>query len=97
MRPQDLTTAKTVAKISVVSNTAGGKKSVARADPQVLTIPLQRRLRLPALEDVDAAGVDQVGADSAAEAVSCPACLCDDAHAARKVRLALPGLDGDVS
>jgi hypothetical protein len=30
MRPQDLTTAKTVAKISVVSNTAGGKKSVAR-------------------------------------------------------------------
>jgi hypothetical protein len=27
---QDLTTAKTVAKISVVSNTAGGKKSVAR-------------------------------------------------------------------
>jgi hypothetical protein len=30
MRPQDLTTAKTVAKFSVVSNTAGGKKSVAR-------------------------------------------------------------------
>ena len=30
MRPQDLTTAKTVAKISVVSNTAGGKKSLAR-------------------------------------------------------------------
>ncbi len=30
MRAQDLTTAKTVAKISVVSNTAGGKKSVAR-------------------------------------------------------------------
>jgi hypothetical protein len=30
MRPQDLTTAKTLAKISVVSNTAGGKKSVAR-------------------------------------------------------------------
>jgi hypothetical protein len=30
MRPQDLATAKTVAKISVVSNTAGGKKSVAR-------------------------------------------------------------------
>ena len=29
MRPQDLTMAKTVAKISVVSNTAGGKKSVA--------------------------------------------------------------------
>jgi hypothetical protein len=30
MRAQDLTTAKTVAKISVVSNTAGGKDSVAR-------------------------------------------------------------------
>jgi hypothetical protein len=28
MRPQDLTTAKTVAKFSVVSKTAGGKKSV---------------------------------------------------------------------
>jgi hypothetical protein len=63
MRPQDLTTAKTVAKISVVSNTAGGKKSVARADPQVLTIPLQRRLRLPAPGDVDAAGVDQAGTE----------------------------------
>jgi hypothetical protein len=30
MRPQDLTTATTLAKISVVSNTAGGKKSAAR-------------------------------------------------------------------
>ena len=30
MRPQDLAAAKTVAKIRVVSNTAGGKKSVAR-------------------------------------------------------------------
>src|SRR5215470_6382710 len=30
MRAQDLTTATTVAKISVVSNTAGGKKSAAR-------------------------------------------------------------------
>jgi hypothetical protein len=30
MRPQDLTTAKTVAKTSAVSNTAGGKKSLAR-------------------------------------------------------------------
>lgn len=63
MRPQDLNTAKTVAKISAVSNTAGGKKSVARADPQVLTIPSQRRLRLPALKDVDAAGIDQVGTE----------------------------------
>jgi hypothetical protein len=33
-----LTTAKTVAKVSVVSDTAGEKKSLA-ADPQVLTIP----------------------------------------------------------
>jgi hypothetical protein len=30
MRPQDLTTAKTVAKTSVVSNTTGGNKSVTR-------------------------------------------------------------------
>jgi hypothetical protein len=30
MRPQDLTTAKTLAKISLVSNTPGGKKSAAR-------------------------------------------------------------------
>jgi hypothetical protein len=36
MRPQDLTTAKTVAKISVVSNTAGGKKSVRNSqDPWI--------------------------------------------------------------
>jgi len=33
-----LTTAKTVAKVSVVSDTAGEKKSLA-ADPLVLTIP----------------------------------------------------------
>jgi hypothetical protein len=38
MRAQDLTTAKTVAKISVVSNTAGGRRAW-HADPQVLTIP----------------------------------------------------------
>jgi hypothetical protein len=38
MRPQDLATAKTVAKTSVVSDTAGEKKSLT-ADPQVLTIP----------------------------------------------------------
>jgi hypothetical protein len=30
MRPQGLTTAKTVAKVSVVNDTGGGKKSVAR-------------------------------------------------------------------
>jgi hypothetical protein len=38
MRPQDLTTAKTVAKIGVVSNTAGERRAW-HADPQVLTIP----------------------------------------------------------
>src|SRR4029453_19649969 len=54
-------------------------------------------LGLPALEDVDAAGVDQVGRDGEVEAASCPACLFDDAHAAREVGLALLGLDGDVS
>jgi hypothetical protein len=54
-------------------------------------------LRLPALEDVNAAGVDQVGCDGEVEAASCRACLFDDAHAAREVRLALLGLDGDVS
>lgn len=40
MRAQDLTMAKTVAKISVVSNTAG--RRAWHADPQVLTIPLDR-------------------------------------------------------
>jgi len=55
------------------------------------------RLRLPALEDVDPVGVDQVGGDGEIEAVRCPACLFDDAHAAREVGLALLGLDGDVS
>jgi hypothetical protein len=54
-------------------------------------------LRLPALEDVDAAGVDQVGGDDDVEAAGCPVCLFDDDHAARKVGLALLGLDRDVS
>src|SRR5829696_194927 len=58
---------------------------------------LDGRLRLPALEDVDAAGVDQVGGDGEVEAASCPACPFDDAHAAREVGLTLLGLDGDVS
>ena len=37
MWPQDLTRAETLAKISVVSNTAGGRRAW-HADPQVLTI-----------------------------------------------------------
>jgi len=37
MRPKDFTTAKTVEKISVVSDTVGGKKSVVHADPRVST------------------------------------------------------------
>jgi hypothetical protein len=58
---------------------------------------LQRRLRLPALEDVDTAGVDQVRADRDVEAANCPArldqlvegrVLFDDAHTAREVGLA---------
>jgi hypothetical protein len=32
------------------------------------------RLRLPALEEVDAAGVDQISGDGEVEAASCPAC-----------------------
>src|SRR5918992_2964019 len=58
---------------------------------------VDRRLRLPALEDVDAAGVDQVGGDREIEAAGCPASLLDDAHTAREVRLALLRLNGDVS
>src|SRR5215218_8419112 len=95
MRPQDLTTAKTVAKISVVSNTA--ERRAWHADPQVLTIPLQRRLRLPALEDVDAARVDRVGGDGEVEAAGRPTSPFDDAHAAREVGLARLGFDADVS
>ncbi|MQA26753.1 MAG: hypothetical protein GEU94_15090 [Micromonosporaceae bacterium] len=40
---------------------------------------LQRRLRLPALEDVDTPGVDQVRAARDVEAANCPASLFDDA------------------
>jgi hypothetical protein len=58
---------------------------------------LRRRLRLPALEDADTARVDQVPADRDVEADYCPASLFDDAHTARKVGLALPRLNGDVS
>src|SRR5439155_8976081 len=53
----------------------------------------QRRLRLPALEDVDTAGVDQVRADRDVGA-DCPASLFDDAHTAREVGLALLRLSG---
>ena len=38
MPPEDLTTPKKMAKISVVSNTAGERRAW-HADPQVLTIP----------------------------------------------------------
>lgn len=58
---------------------------------------IESRLRLPALEDVDAAGVDQVGGDGDVEAAGGLACLFDDDHAAREVGLALLRLDGDVS
>jgi hypothetical protein len=50
-------------------------------------------LRLPALEEVDAAGVDQISGDGEVEAASCPACPFDDTHAAREVGLALLGFD----
>jgi hypothetical protein len=54
-------------------------------------------MRLPALEDVDTAGVDQVRADRDVEAANCPASLFDDAHAAREVGLALLRVNCDVS
>jgi hypothetical protein len=38
------------------------------------------RLRLPALKDADAAGVERVGRDGKVEAASCPASLLDDAQ-----------------
>jgi hypothetical protein len=46
MRPQDLATAKTVAKISVVSNMAAGRRAW-HADPPVLTIPHQLARQVP--------------------------------------------------
>src|SRR5918996_1269111 len=58
---------------------------------------LQRRLRPPALEDVDTAGVDQVRTDRDVEAANCPASLFDDAHTACEVGVALLRLNGDVS
>jgi hypothetical protein len=54
-------------------------------------------LRLPTLEDVDAAGVDRVGGDVEVEAAGHSTIPFDDAHAAREVGLALLGFDGDVS
>ena len=58
---------------------------------------LRQPLATPSAQDVDAAGVDQVGGDGEVEAASGPACQFDDAHTALKVGLALLGLDGDVS
>jgi hypothetical protein len=55
------------------------------------------RLRLPALKEVDAAGVEQVGRDDKVEAAICSASLFDNAHAAREVGLALLRVDRDVS
>jgi hypothetical protein len=57
----------------------------------------RRRLRLPTVEDVDTAGVDQVPAARDVEAANCPASLFDDAHRARKLGLGLLRLYGDVS
>ncbi|MGX7729670.1 hypothetical protein ACWPOB_10390 [Rhodococcus sp. 2H158] len=58
---------------------------------------LQRRRQLPALDDVDTAGVDRVRAERDVEASHCPASLFDEAHTARKVGLAPSRLDGEVS
>jgi hypothetical protein len=55
------------------------------------------RLRLPALEVVHAAGVERVRGDGEVQAAGYPACLLDDAHAAREVGLALLGLNDGVS
>jgi hypothetical protein len=58
---------------------------------------LDGRLRLPALEQVDAARVEQVGRDGEVEAATCLASLLDNAHGAREVRLGLLRVDRDVS
>ena len=52
-------------------------------------------LRLPALEQVDAARVEQVGRDGKVQAAICLASLLDNAHRAREVRLALLEVDRD--
>jgi hypothetical protein len=55
MRPRVLTTAKKVAKVSVIGDTAGEKKSL-EADPQVLTTPPATWVAgTPALSHVDTA------------------------------------------
>ena len=58
---------------------------------------LDGRLRLPALEQVEAARVEQVGRDGEVETAIRLTSLLDDAHEAREVRLALLGVDHDVS
>jgi hypothetical protein len=55
------------------------------------------RLRLPALKEVDAARVEQVGRDGKVEAAICSASLFDNADGAREVGLALLRVDRDVS
>jgi hypothetical protein len=54
-------------------------------------------LGFPALEDVDAAGVELISSDGKVEAASCPTALFDDPLAARDVGIALPRFDGDVA
>lgn len=58
---------------------------------------LDGRLGLPALEDVDAAGLEQVGGDGEVEAALCSSGLFDDAGALREVVLVLLRVDQDVS
>jgi hypothetical protein len=54
-------------------------------------------LRLPALEQVDVARVEELGGDGKVEAAICLASLLDNAYGAREVRLALLRVDRDVS
>jgi hypothetical protein len=53
-------------------------------------------LRLPALEDVDAARLHQICADREVEATGCAAGLFNDAHTVREVGLALWWIDNNV-
>jgi hypothetical protein len=52
--------------------------------------PLNANARLPALEDVDTVGVDQVCADRDVEAANCPASLFDDAQGRRNSSFGTP-------
>jgi hypothetical protein len=67
MRAQNSTTAKTVAKISTVSNTTGGKKSVARRSTgrnhSSLPVPVQLSPEAIAYDCAGGAPSDGNGAD----------------------------------